>query len=179
VAVSDRTLEEVMAGLEPVLDPIYEIPHAALATYLRTPPDMLIDHDATAAAKIMWCHMLAEAERRFADIPRVVLKDIRGMKVWLINDTAVLRLKKLDEDGRTRNYPTPQQRDFDRGDTLPGLPSEAMRLSAGYVLDPVGRSIDWVMISRPNGKVRPHWCVAVNPPGSAVRYEVKYRSAWG
>jgi hypothetical protein len=172
----ELSLEQVMAGLDHALDDLYEIPHAALATYRRTPPDLVVDHNASAAAHNVWCHMNAEAERRFTGRRGIVPKDIRGMKVWLFEDKAVLRLKKLDEDGRSRNYPTPQQRKFDRGATLPGLPPEAVRISAGYVLNKAATEIDWVMISRPNGRVMPHWCVAVNAPGTAVRYEVRYRS---
>lgn len=174
----DRSLEEILAGIDHLLDDIHAIPHAALTTYRRTPPDIMLEHDTRAAANNVWCHMLAEAERRFASRRRVVLRDIRGMKVWLIEDIAVLRFKKLDEDGRSRNYPTPQQKKFDRGVALPGLPPEAARISAGYVLNKAATDIDWIMVARPNGRAMPHWCVAVNEPGSPERYEVRYRASF-
>jgi hypothetical protein len=174
--MTERTLEEVLERIDPLLDDIYGTMHAALATYLQTPPELLIDHDTSTAAHVMWCHMQAEAERRFLKFPRIVLKTIRGMKVWIIEDFAVMRLKKLDEEGRSSNYRTAQQDEFDRGDELPGLPPAASRVVAGYVLDKVGRNIDWVLIARPSSGALPRWCVAVNEPGQPLRYEVKYRA---
>ena len=37
-----------------------------------------------------------------------------GLKLWLAESAnVVIRLKKMDEDGRTANYPTKQAQDYD------------------------------------------------------------------
>lgn len=174
--MTERSLEEVMTRMDPLLDDVHGMMHAALATYHKTPPELLIDHDKSTAAHNVWCYMQAEAERRLLKYPRVVLKNIRGMKVWIVEDFAVMRLKKLDEEGRSSNYRTVQQDEFDRGDDLPGLPPAAARIVAGYVLDKAERNVDWVLVARPTGAAMPRWCVAINEPGHPLRYEVKYRA---
>lgn len=177
--MEDRSMTEILAGIDHLLDDLYEIPRAALATYHRTPAEMRIEHTAAAAAHNVWCHMQAEAERRFDGRPKLVLKDIRGMRVWMVEDIAVLRLKKMDENGRSRNYQTPQQKKYDREATLPGLPPEAARLTAGYLLDPTGTTIDYTMVARVSGSYLPRWCVSVNDSTAPERYDVIVKELHG
>ncbi len=95
-----------------------------------------------------------------------------------MDDRAVVRLKKMDEDGATRNYPTEQARAFDRGDPLPGLPLEAARISAGYLLNPTQTEFIRTQISRPRGK-RIRWCVAIVPASvSPKRWVEVTRQGW-
>jgi hypothetical protein len=55
--------------------------------------------------------MNAEAQRRFSGRARVRDFEIRGLKLWLFEDAdAVVRFKKMDEDGLARNYPPEQPR---------------------------------------------------------------------
>lgn len=159
----ERSLEQVMESIDFLLDDFDAIARQAFATYREYDPAVLVEHDARAAAACTYCHMLADAERRFADKAGVILRDVRGQKVWIIGEAAVVRLKKMDEDGRVRNYPTVQARAFDRGDVLPGLPPEATRLSVGYLLDPTATEIRRVQIAKPLSR-GVDWCVAIVPP---------------
>jgi hypothetical protein len=72
-------------------------------------------------------------------------------------------LKKMDEDGKTRNYPTKQAQDYDAQRQLPELPLPPVRLTAGYWLDATGQNINRVQIARPNGRRVPTWCAEIVP----------------
>jgi hypothetical protein len=87
---------------------------------------------------------------------------VRGLKVWSVRDVALLRFKKHDEDGRSRNYPTKQAKEYDRGVPLLGLPWPAARLSVGYLLDITGTEFVRTQIARPRGR-EIEWCAAVVP----------------
>jgi hypothetical protein len=121
--------------------------------------------------------MVADADRRFLGRAEVRLIDVRGLKLWLIESAnAVIRWKKMDEDGKTRNYPTKQARDFDAGRELPGLPMPPVRLAVGYLLDATGIELIRTQIAKPVGK-KALWCAAVVPreerkPGERVWCDV-------
>lgn len=159
----DRSMIETLDSLgETLLDELDDIVRAADARYRTYRTEDLIEHDVRAQAACTYCHMLADADRRFDGRPRVRPLDIRGLKLWLFEDSnAVIRLKKMDEDGRSRNYPTRQAKDFDGQKELPGLPMPPVRLTAGYLLDATGTFVR-TQVARPNGKV-PLWCGAIVP----------------
>src|SRR5262249_45949518 len=135
---------------------------------------------ARAAAACTYCHIVFEAERRFMGRPRIVPLDLRGLKVWLIDDKAVIRWKKMDEDGRSRSYPTKQAQDFDRGATFLELPAPATRLAIGYYLNPTQTEIIRIQIAKPLGKAI-DWCAAIVPDGgtgSAGKRWVEVTRRW-
>ncbi len=163
----DRTMDEIMAAIDHLLVDFDAIGRKGMATYRKYPPEFLVEHDSRAQAANIYCHMLAEAERRFVNWPGVVLKDIRGLKVFLIDDVSVIRLKRMDEEGRTRSYPTKQAKDYDLGNTLPGIPPPAARLVAGYLPDPTNTEVVRVQIARPRGS-QIEWCAAIVPAEERV-----------
>lgn len=170
-------LEDDMGLVEPLIDDIDQIPRIGFSKYRAYPPDILIEHDPRAGAACTYAHMVAEAERRWLDRRGIVPKDVRGLKVWLIEDYAVLRWKRMDADGRSRSYPTWQEQDFDLGLPLPGLPPPAIRLTAGYLADPTQTQYVRTQIARPRGK-RGEWCIAIIPaavPGRSATWEVVKR----
>ena len=148
----DRTLAQTMNALAPYLDELDQIARAAHTRYRAYSPADLIEHDARAQAACTYAHMNAEAERRFIGRTSIQCLEIRGLKLWLFEDAnAVMRLKKMDEDGNTRNYPTEQARDFDAGWDLPGLPMPPVRLTAGYLLDKTGTQFERTQVRGPSG----------------------------
>lgn len=178
----DWTIEDAMSSLDPIFDEIDAICRGGLATYRRYPPEFLLEHQPRAAANCIYDHMLADAERRLNDRKGVVFKNIRGLKVWIVGEVATIRFKKMDEDGKSRNYPTKQAQDYDRQRQLPGLPSPPLNLVAGYLPDATGTEVVRVQISRPLGKSI-DWCAAIIPvsghiPG-ARRWEDVTRQARG
>lgn len=160
--MDEKSMEEIMETLDGLYDDLDEIPRLAFEIYRQYPPRVLVEHDSRAAASCIYCHMVAETERRWMGRRGIVQLDIRGLRVWLIGDVAVLRWKKMDEDGRSRNYPTKQARDYDFGEPLPGLPPPAVRLSAGYLLDPTQTEFIRSQIAKPAGSGT-EWCAAIVP----------------
>ena len=68
----------------------------------------------------------------------------------------------MDEDGRSRNYPTKQAKDFDLQLPLTGLPPAPTRITVGYLPDAAGVSVVRAQVARPNGKFV-DWCAAIVP----------------
>ena len=175
--------EAIMSLLDPILldefDQICRISHSRYRSY---PPADLLEHDGRAAAACTYCHMYEEAIRRWTDRRGIVPRDVRGRKVWIIGDAVVIRLKKTDEDGRSRNYPTKQDKDYDRGVSLPGLPEPAVRLTVGYLLNPTQTEVLRVQVAKPDGR-EIEWCAAIIPPSASPtgkRWEdVTRQRGWG
>jgi hypothetical protein len=162
----NRTMEQTLDALgEANLDEIAEIIRAGHARYMQYRPEDTLEHDVRAQAACTYCHMYAEADRRLIDRPGIRAVDYKGgLRLWLYETASVvLRLKKMDEDGKSRNYPTKQAQDYDAQRELPGLPLPPVRLTAGYWLDRTGQMINRVQIARPNGRRLPTWCAAVVP----------------
>lgn len=159
---SPHSIEWVMGRLAKDLDDLYAIPVYAHATYRSYALEHLIEHSPRTAANCIYDHMVAEAERRFQDREDIRPITIRGLKLWVFGDHSVIRWKKMDDDGSSRNYPTEQEYNFDAMQPLDGLAPEPTRVCVGYVLDPTGLEIKRVQIARPNIK-RVDWCAALIP----------------
>src|SRR5271163_4246682 len=101
-------VDDDMGLIANLIDDIDQVPRIGFGKYRAYPPEILIEHDPRAGANCIYAHMVAEADRRWLDRQGIVMTDIRGLKVWLIEDKAVLRWKRMDADGRSRNYPTKQ-----------------------------------------------------------------------
>jgi hypothetical protein len=158
-----------------LLDDIDQIARAAHGRYFSYDPAVLVELGPRARAACTYDHMVAEAERRWIDRDGVIQDELKGLKFWIIGPStacALLRFKKMDEDGRSRNYPTKQAKDYDRQAWLPGLPDPAVRLTAGYLLDPANQFIR-APVAKPRGKFV-EWCAAIVPPsapGGAVTWQ--------
>lgn len=160
----NRTMIETLDAFGPLLDEFDRIARDAHARFRGYRQEDLVELDGRAQAACTYAHMLADADRRFLSRPRVRTLDIRGLKLWLFEDAnAVIRFKKMDEDGHSRNYPTKQAKDFDGGQELPGLPMPPVRLTAGYLLDATGSVFVRTQVARPIGRGA-MWCAAVVPP---------------
>ena len=136
--VPHRTMIETLDAIgESLLDELDDIARAADARYRSYKTDDLIEHDVRAQAACTYCHMVADADRKFDGRPDVRPLDIRGLKVWLFKKAnVVIRLKKMDEDGRSRNYPTRQAKAFDAQKDLPGLPLPAREADSRLLFGP-------------------------------------------
>jgi hypothetical protein len=167
-----RTMSEIMEDLgEDFLDDIDAITREAHGRYRGYDASVLIEHDVRAQAACTYAHMVAAADRRFLGRDDVRILEIRGLKVWLFEKSnTVIRFKKMDEDGRSRNYPTKQAENFDAQLELPGLPAKPVRLTAGYLLDETGTEIVRSQIARPDGR-QIAWCGAVIPKENRVAGE--------
>lgn len=175
-------MSEVMESLSAVLDDFDQVIRAAHTRYREYPAEVLIEHSARAAATCTYDHIVAEADRRFLDREDLRTIEVRGLKIWLVGMTTAVRFKKMGEDGSTRNYPTQQALDFDRGAELPGLPPAPVRVSVGYLLDPTGVELIRTQVARPAGR-GVSWCAAVVPvekrtPGEQIWRDVTQQRGW-
>lgn len=161
------TQDQAMLQLDPFFDELDAICRGGLARYQQYPAGFRIEHDARAAAACIYTHMVALADDMLTDKPGVVFKNIRGLKVWIIGERATIRFKKMDEDGRTRNYPTKQARDFDRQIPLDGIPLPPLNLVVGYLPNLLGTDVDRVQVARPSGRSI-EWCAALVPADERV-----------
>jgi len=180
-----RSMHEILDDLgDDLIDDFDAIAREAHEKYRAYDPSVLIEHDARAQASCTYTHMVAAADRRFVAREGVVPLEIRGLKVWLFEGAGiVVRFKKMDEDGRTRNYPTKQALAFDRQLELPGIPPKPVRLTAGYLLDPSGTELVRAQISRPEGR-SVLWCGAIVPreerkAGDRIWIDVTRQSRFG
>jgi hypothetical protein len=173
-----RTMAEMLDAVgDDTLDDFDALTREAHSKYRSYDPAILIEHDVRAQATCTYSHMFAAADRRFLGRPGVRPLDIRGLKLWLFEAAnIVVRFKKMDEDGRSRNYPTKQAQDFDAQLELPGLPPKPVRLTVGYLLDETGIEFVRCQIARPDGR-ETLWCGAVIPredrkPGERIWIDV-------
>ena len=178
-------MPQIMDALgDDLLDDIDAIAREAHGTYRAYDPAILIEHDVRAQATCTYTHMVAGADRRFLGRADIRILEIRGLKLWLFEDASVvIRFKKMDEDGRTRNYPTKQAKAFDAQLELPGLPPKPVRLTAGYFLDRTGTEFIRSQIARPDGR-HTLWCGAVIPredrkPGERIWIDVTQQHRFG
>ena len=159
----ETDIYEVMGRIESYLDTFDAILRHGHSVYESYPPELVVDHDASAQAHCTYRHILAEAEKVFGDFPEVQHMKIRGQNLWLFKDVDVVcRFKKTDENGVSANYQTAQARDFEEGRELPGLPPAPTRLTVGYLLDEFGVGYARSQVSLPV-KMGALWCAAIVP----------------
>ncbi len=107
-------------------------------------------HTPRTRANIVHDHMVHHARRLFEGDDSVYMCEIKGLFLVQIDGQLLVRFKKLDEDKRHHNYPTPQNLEFWEQLDLPGIP-HLTRLVAGYELNDLQTAINAIYITCPNG----------------------------
>jgi hypothetical protein len=143
--------------LEPYYEALLEIPREAFAKFLRMPDEYRVPLQLhkTVRANAVWSYMMQEADRLLSMMPGVYVIPRHGSKLFLVGSEVLLRFKKLDENGASRNYPTRRARHFNdpNQDSFDEIPAAAIRVDVGYQLDRLEQSISEVLVSHRNGKV--------------------------
>lgn len=148
-----REQMEVMAVLEPYFPKISGIYDSAVQLYNEgTTPQARADHDSRAALSAIYRHAWMGYQRELADQAGFHFLIVRGLHVLNVRDKVVLRAKRVDENGLHVNNQTPQQRQFDRQQPIPGLPAEAVRIVVGYQLDPAFSMVERVIVRSPSSR---------------------------
>jgi hypothetical protein len=173
-----RSMAETFEAIgDDLLDEFDALTREAHRTYRAYDAAVLIEHDRRAQATCTYTHMVAAADRLFVDRAGVRHLEIRNLKLWLFEHAGiVVRFKKMDEDGKSRNYPTKQAKAFDAQLELPGLPPRPLRLTVGYLLDPTGTEFVRSQVARPDGRDT-LWCGAIvarddRQPGERIWIDV-------
>lgn len=114
----------------------------------RRAPDIQIPLNASARALIVHNHITDLARKEFADDVSVQIGDNRGFLILTIEEKVVIRFKKYRNGNfKTSNIPTRQQLQFAYQLQLPGMPPEATKLVAGYLLDELQTAIETVAVT--------------------------------
>jgi hypothetical protein len=101
-------------------------------------------HSARCRANVIYVLMENEARRVFVNVPGVRM--VNGKRFQLaIDDRLLVGFKLLDQQLRTRNYPTPSARAYDLqrkldDSYLPGM-GHYERVKVGYCLDRTGTEV--------------------------------------
>jgi hypothetical protein len=109
----------------------------------------------------------------FSNRQGVRIVDRRGFPELVIRGRYVIRFKKLDHHGRSRNILTKAQREWFRQQlSLPDLPPAAQRLIAGYVLDELGTEISRVLVTAPVSAKEIEWKIELTDDGASKVVEM-------
>src|SRR6185437_2687903 len=99
-----RNMDETLFAFgESAIDELAAIIRAGHERYTAYNGADLLELDVRAQAACTFCHMHAEADRKLLGRDGIRPIDYRGgLKLWLYEGAnAVVRLKKMDEDGRS------------------------------------------------------------------------------
>jgi hypothetical protein len=143
------TKDEAEELFSPYLETICNCIEPAWNDYFtKYSAEVRVVHTPRTRANIIHDHMVYRAWREFDGKPGVRVVRARGYVLLLIQNRALIRFKKLGKDGKARNYPTRSALTF-AGNLLPmeGLPEEAARYNAGYVLNKLQTGIKDILIS--------------------------------
>ena len=163
--MEEGSIEQVMSRLDAtgLLDTFADLVRSGFDVYQSYDPKWAWELSQRSQASCIYDHMVAEASRRLSGNSRVKRIQLRGgLLVWVVDEFCAFRLKKMDENGKGRNYPTKQAKDYDYHRQLEGLPPAPIRITLGYLQDATGKSIERVQIARPNGS-NVDWCAAIIP----------------
>jgi hypothetical protein len=102
-------------------------------------------------ANVIYEHIAQEARRRFEGRQGVVLTNKHGFLTINIGSDFILRFKKLDAYGQSRNVQTKQQKLFSLQMQMFGLGDET-RITAGYQLNALATEITDIKVVCPDGR---------------------------
>lgn len=139
--------DQALAVLRPHAERLYRIGAFPFETYQRDYPNQAL-HTPRTRANILYDLMVNQARVEFRGIRGAAIVDPPSGVVLLdIEQRAIIRFKKLDDDSLPRNYPTTAAKDWDMGEDLPGIPSSPQRLTLGYRLNRLQTAIQSVLVS--------------------------------
>lgn len=137
-----------LAVLSKHRDRIWRVGTVPFLRYLRYYPDQSI-HSPRSRASIVSDLMIFQARKEF-DVPGIKVIDLphpHTRTLFIVDNKILLRLKMMDESGRTRNVPTKFIKDFELDRELPGIPPRPHRMTLGYVLDPMQTRVSQVIVA--------------------------------
>ena len=148
--------DDCMDRIGPILDDLYEALYEGMAVY-QNPEHysalVIAQQRSRTAKSCVYDHAFHSLRDRLEDRKGCAFRNVRGLEVLNFNDLAVIRLKQVNGSGRSRNYPTKQQRDYDdQKSFLPFIPDAAKRLVIGYEPDTVFSAVDRIIAARPMGR---------------------------
>ena len=147
----DPDQEAIMEIVEPYLPRMFSLFGKAVTFFNAMGADHRARLNNRAIADDISCFIWHEWRAEFLGETGFHFLKIGTMEVLNLHDKLLIRLKKVDANGRHRNHDSAQQRDFDGQRPLPGLPPEAARTVMGYQPDVAFSKVLRVTLRRPNG----------------------------
>lgn len=137
MAAKKFTEQDAVEIVRPHADRLWRISALPIYQYFETYPNLAI-HSPRTRATIIHDLSVHRARLEYSNIPETEAKIIDlqiGHTLLGIQGLMLVRFKKLDEAKCSSNVQTDFIKDYDNGDTLPGLPDRAKRLTLGYRLN--------------------------------------------
>lgn len=146
------TEDEVRSVLLPHHQTIATVFASAWKRWQALPPSdrAALSHPRCHANSI-WGLAVDDARAAFAGDPRVEIEDKGGTVNFRFEKKVLVRFKKLNRHGRTRNFATQLNLKFAAQVTIAGF-TDAIRVHVGYVLNALKTEIDFVKVSCPAGR---------------------------
>jgi hypothetical protein len=168
MTTQDRA-NEVLGPFFPKLRSCIERGFQAWQELGRTNPDLRVPLKPRTRANFIYDHICSAAFAEFANAKGVRLTTNRGFLEIIVNREFVIRFKKLDHKGLSRNILTASQfKWFNGQETLFDMSVDTQRLIAGYVLDLLGIELQQVLVTCPNGVSSIEWKIALGPNENKV-----------
>jgi hypothetical protein len=163
--------QRVMVALEPYFGRLTDIYSAAVDLYnTETSAKARAEHDGRAALNVIYSHAWHGYKREFVEEAGFHFMTVKGLNILNIRDIVVARAKRVDANGRHANHDSKQQRDFDRQQSIPGLPPAAVRIVIGYELDLAFSQVERVIVRRPMGKLTA-WSAQIVSLGEVMAWQ--------
>jgi hypothetical protein len=129
-------------------------------------------------ANFLYDHITFNIRVKFEGVADAEIIETRGFLELRIKGIHVLRFKKLDGKGRSRNIMTQRQRSwFAIQYQLFGSkePLESIRLIAGYQLNLLGTELTGMLITKPSGVCRIDWAFPIPEPEATAVLQMPAR----
>lgn len=143
------TEEQTTELVRPLASPLVACWYRAWKGWKAIPEDLRIriNQSPTARANVVNALATSYAKELLPEIDSIeICEDLQFFKFY-IGDTAVLRLKRLDDDRLARNFSTEQQKLWYAHRHIEGIKDGATRLTVGYVLDAAQQEIKEVLVT--------------------------------
>lgn len=146
--------DEAMAAALPVLPVVHAILSDSVSFYFGSAysDEARAQHTERAMANCIYSHAEKRMLRSAEETKGLHAINVRGLHVLSHQDKVLFRFKKVRPNGKSSNYQTKQQQDYDDQLSFKEFPEPAYRLTAGYQMDASGSCLERVMITRPIGR---------------------------
>jgi hypothetical protein len=157
--------DEVLQDLRPLMGVATVTFRKAVKRAREAPSLDLLDRSKTSNSNLARDYALAELQRAWFGNASVKLVTVNRAQLFVVDQKYAIRIKKLDENSRSRNVRTKQSRLFQYQGQLDGMPP-LCNLDLGYVMAPDGLTVKDVRLVCLNGN-KPFWVTSLESPDSS------------
>jgi hypothetical protein len=158
--ISQDAAFRLLEPLFPIFATSYETAWREWDSICKANPLRTVAFTSRTRASVINDLVVQEAQSRLQKVPGVRISRLNGVFVATVQDTAMLRFKKLDKRYQSRSILTIAQQRMLYQLPLPGLPPEATGLVAGYRINAITAEMLDVSVTCPIGQ-RVKWIIPV------------------